>query len=142
MLRVMPTVSDHDLRITIMRLARRVRLARSDAAATDGQFSVLFTLHSDGPQTLRSLSDSECVTPPSMNRTINALQDAGLISRQAAPDDGRKVTIDLTGEGVAMVKETRRKRDEWFSTRLAALTPEQRAILADAAPILTELANS
>lgn len=138
----MPPVSDHDLRITVMRLARRVRLARSDAAVTDGQFSVLFTLHADGPQTLKSLSESECVTPPSMNRTINALEDAGLVSRHASPDDGRKVTIDLTAQGKTVVKETRRKRDEWFSTRLAALTPEQRAILADAAPILKELADS
>ena len=135
----MPPVSDHDLRITIMRLARRVRLARSHEAVTGGQFSVLFTLHADGPQTLRSLSDSECVTPPSMSRTINALEEAGLISRTASADDGRKVSIDLTELGTHAVIETRRQRDEWFTTRLAALTPEQRATLAEAAPILKEL---
>jgi DNA-binding MarR family transcriptional regulator len=138
----MPSVTDHDLRIIVMRLARRVRLARSDAAVTDGQFSVLFTLHADGPQTLGSLSNVECVTPPSMNRTINALEDARLVSRTSSPDDRRKVSIDLTDEGRSMVIETRRKRDEWFTTRLAELTPAQRSILVDAAPILKELADS
>ena len=142
MLVFMTAFTDHDVRIIVMRLARRIRLTRSDAAVTDGQFSVLFTLHSEGPQTLRSLSDSECVTPPSMNRTINALEEAGLVSRIASTEDGRKVTIDLTDEGHTVIKETRRTRDAWFSHKLSELTPEQRAILEDAAPILKELADS
>lgn len=132
----------HELRLNIQRLARRVRRERTEDEITDGQRSVLFNLYSDGSQTLSQLSESDRVSPPSMNRTVNALEAAGLVVRTSSATDGRKVAIDLTTEGRALVNATRRKRDAWFSARLAKLTPEQRDILAQAAPILRELADS
>ena len=36
----------------------------------------------------------------------------------------------------------RRRRDAWLAQRLAALTPEQRALLREVAPLLDELAAS
>lgn len=132
----------HELRLNIQRLARRVRRERTEDEITDGQRSVLFNLYSDGSQTLSQLSESDRVSPPSMNRTVNALEAAGLVVRTSSATDGRKVAIDLTAEGRALVNATRRKRDAWFSARLAKLTPEQRDILAQAAPILRELADS
>jgi len=131
-----------DLRLIIQRLSRRVRLERTEDEITDGQRSVLFHLFGDGAQTLGQLSEQDRVSPPSMNRTVNALEGAGLVTRVASESDGRKVSIDLTPAGRALVQETRRKRDAWFSSRLAKLTPEQRAVLAQAAPILKELADS
>lgn len=132
----------HELRLNIQRLARRVRRERTEDEITDGQRSVLFNLYSDGSQTLSQLSESDRVSPPSMNRTVNALEAAGFVVRTSSATDGRKVAIDLTAEGRALVNATRRKRDAWFSARLAKLTPEQRDILAQATPILRELADS
>ena len=132
----------HELRLNIQRLARRVRRERTEDEITDGQRSVLFNLYSDGSQTLSQLSESDRVSPPSMSRTVNALEASGLVVRTSSATDGRKVAIDLTPEGRSLVNETRRKRDAWFSSRLAKLTPEQREILAQAAPILRELADS
>lgn len=135
--------SDHELRVTVLRLARRVRSERStDDDVTDGQRSVLFLLYSDGAQTLRSLSDHERVTPPSMNRTVNALEKAGLVSKETSAADARKVTIDLTPAGRKIVGETKRRRDAWFSARLAKLSPHQLQILHEAGPILRRLADS
>lgn len=131
-----------DLRLIIQRLARRVRLERTEDEITDGQRSVLFHLFGDGAQTLGQLSEQDRVSPPSTNRTVNALESGGLVTRVASESDGRKVSIDLTPAGRALVQETRRKRDAWFSSRLAKLTLEQRAVLAQAAPILKELADS
>ena len=119
-----------------------MRRERTEDEITDGQRSVLFNLYSDGSQTLSQLSESDRVSPPSMSRTVNALQAAGLVVRTSSSTDGRKVAIDLTPTGRALVNETRRKRDAWFSSRLAKLTPEQREILAQATPILRELADS
>ena len=114
----------------------------SDESITEGQRSVLFALANMGPQTLGSLSEEERVTPPSMNRTINALVAAGLVTRVGAADDGRKVTIDLSDDGHTFVVETRRKRDTWFTQKLAGLTPEQREILDQSVAILREIADS
>ena len=131
-----------DLRIAVMRLARRMRLKRGDADITDNQLSVLFVLHNKGPQTLRSLSDIEKVTPPSMSRTVGALEGDGHVTRTASPDDGRKVLIELTDAGEAVVLEASRRRAEWFSTALGSLTDRQRSVLDAATPILRELADS
>ncbi len=133
---------EDDLRIAIMRLSRRMRLERVDGDVTDGQLSVLFVLAKHGPQTLSSLSDHDRVSPPSMNRTVNMLVDAGLVSRASAPDDGRKVLISLTTAGDEIVAETRQRRVAWFSRHLAQLTPAQRDAIYAATPALSELADS
>jgi DNA-binding MarR family transcriptional regulator len=133
---------DQDIRLAIQRLARRIRSMQGDETVTEGQRSVLFALSNNGAQTLSSLSEHERVTPPSMNRTINALVAAGLVTRTGALDDGRKVVIDLSDAGRTFIADTKRKRDAWFSKRLDALTPEQRELVAKAAPILREIADS
>ena len=133
---------DDELRIGVMRLARRMRLERGGADVTDGQLSALFVLAKHGAQSLGSLSDFERVTPPSMSRTVGALEGDGLVTRTASADDRRKVLIEITPAGLAIVQETKRRRAAWFSTVLAALTDEQRDALDAAAPILRELADS
>jgi DNA-binding MarR family transcriptional regulator len=133
---------DADLRVAVMRIARRMRLERGGSDVTDGQLSALFVLVKFGPQTLRSLSEFERVTPPSMSRTVGGLEGDGLVTRTASADDRRKVLIEITDAGLAIVQETKRRRAEWFSMALAALTDEQRDVLDAAAPILFELADS
>ncbi len=142
----MATVDEHsddqEIRLTIQRLARRIRSMQADESVTEGQRPVLFSLFNNGAQTLGSLSERDHVTPPSMNRTINALVAGGLVTRVGATDDGRKVTIDLSDEGRAFVHATKRKRDAWFTQQLARLTPEERAIVDRAAGILRGIADS
>jgi DNA-binding MarR family transcriptional regulator len=132
---------DQDLRLAIQRLARRIRAMQADDV-TEGQRAVLFALSKNGTQTLGSLSEHERVTPPSMNRTINALVELGLVTREPAPDDARKVSLDLSGAGHAFISETRRRRDAWFTTRLDALPVDQRRMLREVTPILRDLADN
>jgi DNA-binding MarR family transcriptional regulator len=115
---------------------------QADDDVTEGQRAVLFALAKLGPQTLGSLSEHERVTPPSMNRTINALVSLGLVTRVTATDDARKVTLDLSESGRAFILETRRRRDAWFTQRLAALPDDQRRLLSEVAPILRDLADN
>ena len=135
-------LDDQEIRLAIQRLARRIRSMQSDETVTEGQRSVLFTLSNNGAQTLGSLSEHERVTPPSMNRTINALVKAGLVTRVGAEDDGRKVSIDLSLAGRDYISETKRKRDAWFTKQLESLSPAQRSIIDQSAAILREIADS
>jgi DNA-binding MarR family transcriptional regulator len=135
------THDDQELRLSIQRLARRIRSMQGDEDVTEGQRSVMFTLANNGPQTLGSLSEHERVTPPSMNRTINALVDVGLVTRVTAKDDARKVSLDLSDAGREFIDETRRRRDVWFTQRLEALPQHEREILEQAGPILRNLAE-
>lgn len=131
----------HDFRMANGRLARRLRQEKADNELTDGQFSALGTLFVEGPLTLGALSEHERVTPPSMNRTVNALVDAGLVRRDGSADDGRKVVLTATESGLALMRETRKRRDAWLAQRIIKLTPEQRRTLADATVIMKELAE-
>jgi DNA-binding MarR family transcriptional regulator len=128
-----------DLRIATFRLARRMRTQRAVDSMSDGQFAVLAGLSVHGPHTLTELADRERVSAPAMNRTVNCLQDAGYVSRSADENDGRKVVIDLTDGGRAVVEETARRRDAWVEEALAEIDPGERAILAKAAEIMQRM---
>jgi DNA-binding MarR family transcriptional regulator len=136
-----PTTLAAELRISLIRAVRRLRLERSSEHITDGQYSVLAGLANNGPMTPGEIAEREQVKPPSMTRTVNVLADAGLVTRAAHPSDGRQVMISVTEAGIAEVRETRRRRDAWLSHRLAELTTEDRATLARASDILREVAG-
>jgi DNA-binding MarR family transcriptional regulator len=128
------------LRPAVARLARRMRNERGDADLSDPSFSVLAHLLSGGPTTPGRLADAEHVQPPTMTRTVNCLVELGLVTKRENPDDGRQVVVHLTEAGVAEVHETRRRRDAWLTSRLAALTPDERAQLAGSVELLARLA--
>ena len=133
------SASASELRIATFRLARRMRTQRAVDSMSDGQFAVLAGLFVHGPHTLGDLADRERVSAPSMNRTVNCLQDAGYVRRSADESDGRKVVISLTDEGVAVVDETARRRDAWVEEALADLTPQERQTISDAAKIMQRM---
>lgn len=135
----MPTVSAQELRFAIQRLSRRIRLTQVNSDVTESQRAVLFTLSNDGPQSLGSLAESEHVSPPSMNRTVNLLVELGLVARASDDDDGRKISVELTKQGREFVDETRRRRDAWFARRLDTLSARERKVLEQATPILQRL---
>ena len=128
------------LRAGVMRLARRLRAEKADHELSDSQFVVLALLLRDGPTSPGRLAEIERVTAPSMNRTVNCLVEAGYAERSPAPDDGRRVTVSITGAGQAVVQETRRQRSAWLSLRLGELTADERATLGEAAVLLGRMA--
>jgi DNA-binding MarR family transcriptional regulator len=77
-----------------------------------------------------------------MNQTVNALQDAGLVTRRPDPNDGRKVLIAATDAGRALTFERRRLKHQWLITRLEHMTDHEREVLAEAALIFNALAES
>ena len=129
------------LRIATFRLARRMRTQRAVDSMSDGQFAVLAALRVHGAHTLGELAERERVSAPSMNRTVNCLQESGYIVRAADERDGRKVVISLTPEGDSVVEETARRRDAWVEASLAELTPAERDTLAAAAEIMQRMVD-
>lgn len=130
-----------EIRMSVFRLARRMRAERAIDSMSDGQFAVLAALKVHGPHTLGELAERERVSAPSMNRTVNCLEESGYLSRTADPTDGRKVSIALTDEGQAVVAETTRRRDLWVEDGIAALTAAERRLLMKAAPLLRRMAD-
>ncbi|MDI2098972.1 MarR family winged helix-turn-helix transcriptional regulator [Ruicaihuangia caeni] len=131
-----------ELRLSIGRLARRLRAEKADRSISDSQLSALWRLREAADCTMGALSGIEGVTAPSMHRTVNALVDAGYVTRYSSPDDGRKVLLRLTDAGERVLDETSRRRDEWFTGRLRELDADELAIVTAAAPVIKKLANS
>ncbi|MFB8146544.1 MarR family winged helix-turn-helix transcriptional regulator [Microbacterium sp. NPDC056003] len=127
------------LRIATFRLARRMRTQRAVDSMSDGQFAVLAALWVHGPHTLGELAERERVSAPSMNRTVNCLQESDYVVRSADENDGRKVVISLTDTGRAVVDETARRRDAWVEAALDQLSPGERDTLAKAAEIMQRM---
>lgn len=130
-----------ELRMSVFRLARRLRAERADDSLSDGQFAVLAHLSIHGAHTLGALAERERVSPPSMNRTVNCLEESGYLRRDGDPDDGRKIRIQLTDTGAELVAETVRRRDAWLDAALDELAPADRVALQSVVPILQALAN-
>ena len=130
------------LRLSVMRLARRMRAERADTSLTLSQLAALATLERSGPLTPRELAAAERVQPPSMTRLAASLEVDGLVTRSAHPSDGRQVLLAVSRSGATLLREDRRRREAWLARQLAALDAEERAVLHRAAVVLDRLAAS
>ncbi|MGN6326992.1 MarR family winged helix-turn-helix transcriptional regulator [Pseudolysinimonas sp.] len=138
----MARLDDDELRLLVQRVARRIRSNRGDESMSDSQLGVLFLLDKIGDASPSRLAEHERVSPPSMNRTLNGLEERGLVRRTPSPDDARKVVVSITEAGLELIRETRRLRTAWFSRQLAALDAEERAALEAVVPVLRKLADA
>lgn len=130
------------LRVSVMRLARRIRLERSTEDLSLNQLAVLGTLRRSGELTLGELAAVERVKPPSITRTVNSLVEAGLVVRRPNSTDGRLVMVDLTPQAREVLDEDGRRRDLWLAQRLDELATADRQLLKRVAPLLDVLAAS
>lgn len=130
------------LRIAVARLTRRIRSERDPRNELSlGQLSVLGSLYRGGACSIGELAAVERVQPPSMTRTVNCLEEDGYVVRKPHATDGRQVVIELADKGRSTLEADRRRRDAWLAQRLRELTPQERAVLRQAAPILERLAS-
>ncbi len=134
------------LRISVSRLARRLRAERAahglQPELSDTQLGALATLERKGAMTPGELADHEKVQPPSMTRVIAVLEQRGLVMRAAHATDKRQVVLTVSDEGRDVVHQSRRLREAWLARRLRELTPQEKAKLRAAAPILEKLSQS
>ena len=130
------------LRLSVMRLARRMRAERADTSLSISQLAALATLERHGPLTPGELAAHEKVQPPSMTRLAGSLEAAGLVTRTAHPSDGRQVLLAVSPAGTALLREDRRRRDAWLAQQLRGLDADDRAALRRAVEVLDRLASS
>ena len=132
-----------ELRLSVMRLRRRLANERHpDNELSLNQMAVLGCLfRNGGALTVGELASHERVQPPSMTRTVNCLEQSGDVERRPHETDGRQVVVAITDAGRARLLADRDRRDAWLAQRLRELTPEERAVLRKAAPIIENLAQ-
>ena len=129
------------LRVSLARLTRRLRRQAAAHSLTPTQFATLAAVERHSGITPGELAELEKVQPPSMTRVIAALEERGLVARTPHPTDRRQVTVTVTEAAQTLLKEERRRKEAWLTQRLKELTPEERTILRQAAPILEKLSR-
>ena len=104
-----------DVRGSVLRLARRMRQQKADVDVSDAQMAALGYVFQEQPLTIGALTEHEGVTPPSMNRTVGKLVDAGLLSRRGrglARVRGAAAVLPLCAKHSAAAAEERNHDDE------------------------------
>jgi DNA-binding MarR family transcriptional regulator len=135
------------MRISISRLARRLRVERlglggTETVLSDIQLAALAALERHDAMTPGELAEHEKVQPPSMTRVIAVLEERKLVRRAPHPTDRRQVILTVTAEGRDLVQRVRRRREAWLAQRMQELTEEEREILRAAAPILEKISQA
>jgi DNA-binding MarR family transcriptional regulator len=131
------------LRVSVARLARRLRNERDPENSLGvGSISVLGVLLRHGEQTIGQLAAHERVQPPSMTRTVNCLVDDGYAVRRPSETDGRSTLVDISEKGRQILLADRRRREAWLARQLKDLTPDERDLLRQVAPLIERLASA
>ena len=128
------------LRLSTTRLARRLR-REVDTELSLTMSSAIAAINVHGPLTLGELADHERVAPPTITKIVNKLEDKGLVERIIDPSDRRVCRVVTTGQGAAMIEESRQRKNAWLAARLYELDAAGRERLLGAIDILEELAT-
>jgi DNA-binding MarR family transcriptional regulator len=117
-------------------------LSLAFSALADPTRRAILARLADGECTVGELAQLERVQPPSMTRTVSCLAEGGYVERRKHESDGRQVVVSLAEKGEQSLAAERRRRDAWLAQRLRELTPEERSLLRQAAPLIERLAAS
>lgn len=120
---------------TVPLVMRSVRAEMRGSRAPDlsvPQFRALNFLYRCPGASLSDVADHVGITLPSMSKLVEKLVARGLVTRQDDPGDRRRVTLALTEPGRAELQAAREATQARLAQRLAALSPEQRAVVVEA----------
>ncbi|MGD8327876.1 MAG: MarR family transcriptional regulator [Acidobacteriota bacterium] len=120
-------------------LLRRVRVEDKKSGLSPARLSALSVVVFGGPLSLGNLAAAEQVTPPTMTRLVQALEQEGLLERRPDPEDGRGILIAATRAGDKLLNEARQRRIRRLVDLLAALPPTQLQAVSQATDALTDL---
>jgi DNA-binding MarR family transcriptional regulator len=123
----------HSAAIHALRHVRRDDPASGLSAA---RLSALSVLVFGGARALGELAAAEHVRPATMTRIVQALEQAGLVSREQDPSDGRVRRLRATTEGERVMWLGRQRRVENLATLLGRLTTDEIARVQDAAELV------
>jgi len=120
-------------------LLRRARLEDRKSGLSPERLSLLSVLVFAGPRTASELADIEMVSRPAITRTLNALEQAGLVRRRRSEADRRTAVVSATTHGRRLMEQGRERRVLRIAEELASLKAEDLATLDAASRVLETL---
>ena len=130
------------VRRAVAALGRRLRSERSGNGLSLTKLSILGHLYRKGSITAVELAVLERVQPQSLTRVLAELTKGGLIGRRTDLEDGRRVLLDITGEGRTLLTQDMQQRDAWLAKAMGDLSVTERELLRLAAQLMERLADA
>lgn len=130
------------VRRAVVALGRRLRVERSATGLSLTKLSLLGHLYRKGSMSAAELAALERVQPQSLTRVLAELAASGLVSRRADAQDGRRVLLDITGDGRATLSDDMHQRDAWLGRAMEELSVTERELLRLVAPLMERLADA
>lgn len=122
-------------------LLRALDRVDRESGLTPARLSALSVLVFGGSCSLGDLARTEQVAGPTMTRIVDGLAALGLAVREQDPEDRRAVRVVPTEQGNALMMRARERRVEVIAEAVSGLTASERRLLADAAPLLDQVAR-
>jgi DNA-binding MarR family transcriptional regulator len=113
----------------VMRLIRAELREHREAELSVTQFRSLAFLDRHSGASLSELAEHIGLALPSMSKLVDGLVERGLVTRQEDAADRRRVVLCLTLAGDESVRSAREATQDYLSSRLASLAPEQCATI-------------
>jgi DNA-binding MarR family transcriptional regulator len=126
------------LRLAVMRLARRLR-QQAEPGVTPSMLSALASIESRGSVSLKELAELERVQPPTLTKIVARLEEAGLVRRDAAPEDRRVARVSLTAQGKQFIQRARSRKNAYLARGLRTLETRDIEALGAAVGALEKL---
>lgn len=124
-----------DLLSVVSRL-NRLATQRVALPIPTAQARLLSTIEDLDVARISELAAVDHCSQPTMTTQVRRLEDAGLTTRAADPQDARAVLIRITDKGVETMARVRQDRAAALDPELDRLAPEDRQTLADAVEVL------
>ncbi|MBB2201639.1 MarR family transcriptional regulator [Gluconacetobacter tumulisoli] len=130
------------LRGDLTRLARRLRQeARNDPESWTRMLVISAIDRLGDEATPSALARAENMRSPNLAAILRDLEASALVTRTPDQVDRRRIRVRLTDEGREILRQNRRRRDEWLAEAMnACLTERERAQVFTLGPLLVRIA--
>ena len=128
-----------DVTPIVMRAIRGQMRSRRVTGLSVTHFRALVFLDRRPGSTLSALAEHLGLSPATVSKMVEKLVAAGLVRREASPDDRRRTPLCLTARGQASMEAARRGTLLWLSSQVSGLGPIQRDTVTRAMGSLRQL---
>jgi DNA-binding MarR family transcriptional regulator len=122
-----------------IRLLRTLRREDDGSGLSAPRLSALSVIAFAGPLSLAELAAAEQVRAPTMSRLVDALLEAGLVTRETVAEDRRSVRIAVTEAGRRLMEAGRERRVKALLDRLRKISDSEKRALARGVQILEQV---
>lgn len=113
-------------------------IAAVDESITLAQFRLLVVLRGTGRANVSVVADHLGVNPSAVTRMVDRLVAVDLVNRQVNPASRRELVLDLTAEGLRVVRQVTQQRRRRMARIVARMPERSRARLVDALAAFTD----